>query len=385
MFFHVTFVQYCPVIFVTYVNWHDICVYGNLKVCYDRSVYITLIDSIYGRNANRCSNKEENAMPNENINDESSSALLAEIADLYYNQGMTQQEIARQYGCNRFKVAKLLQAARDEGIVEINIHRPNRRHAALEQMLTEKFHLSKAIVLDTKDMSRTEAQNEIGRISAAYLDQLLMPNMIMGVTWGKSIRSTVAAMEQKTQNPITAVQLCGCFRHLNSSDGSRNIARTIAQKTNGQCFFMNIPVYINDPAARIAMIKEPIIEDTLSYTHKMDLVLTGIGSLSSLPFNNTVLKDYISDADRAKQSDCIGSIYGYVLNQKGEIADLELNRKLIAASLPDIMATPHRLAVATGRHKVQAIVLCMQNRFINELVTDRATAEHIMEYLGNAD
>ncbi len=320
-------------------------------------------------------------MPNENINDESSSALLAEIADLYYTQGMTQQEIARQYDCNRFRVAKLLQTAREEGIVEINIRRPNRRHAALEQALTEKFHMSKVIVLDTKDMSRAEAQNEIGRIAAAYLNQILTPNMIMGVSWGKTIRSAVAAMEQKTQTPITAVQLCGCFRHLNSSDGSRNLVRTIAQKTNGSCYFMNIPVYINDPAARKAMKKEPIIEETLSCTRRMDLLLTGIGSQSSLPFNNPVLKDYISEADRAKQTDCIGSICGYLLNQKGQPAELELNEKLIAASLPDIMATPHRIAIATGRHKVQAMILCMQNRYINELVTDRATAEHILEYL----
>ena len=39
---------------------------------------------------------------------------LTEMADLYYNQGKTQVEIAEHFETTRFKVAKLLQDARAE-------------------------------------------------------------------------------------------------------------------------------------------------------------------------------------------------------------------------------------------------------------------------------
>ena len=310
--------------------------------------------------------------------EEDSTALMSEIADLYYNQGMTQQEIARRYDCNRFKIAKMIQSAREEGIVEITIHKPSKRHMLLEQSLMEIFQLSNAIVLDTRDLSRTEAMSVIGKTSAKYLEHLLAPGSTIGVTWGKTIRSVVSALDQKTQNPVNAVQLCGCFRHLNSSDGSRSITHTIAMKFNGEYFYMNLPIYINDEQARNAMLREPLVESTLNATRKMDVVLTGIGSKSSLPFNNPVLKPYITEEDWKEEPNCLGSIYGQVIDQDGRIANISLNRKIVAASLQDILTTPHKIAVATGRHKVGILIACMQNRYINELITDRATAEQIL-------
>lgn len=310
--------------------------------------------------------------------EEDSTALMSEIADLYYNQGMTQQEIARRYDCNRFKIAKMIQSAREEGIVEITIHKPSKRHMLLEQTLMETFQLSNAIVLDTRDLSRAEAMSVIGKTGAQYLEHLLTPGSTIGVTWGKTIRSVVSALDQKTQNPVNAVQLCGCFRHLNSSDGSRSIAHTIAMKFNGEYFYMNLPIYINDEQARNAMLREPLVESTLNATRKMDVVLTGVGSKSSLPFNNPVLKPYITEEDWTEETNCIGSIYGHVIDQDGRIANISLNRKIVAASLQDVLTTPHKIAVATGRHKVGILIACMQNRYINELITDRATAEQIL-------
>ncbi len=313
-----------------------------------------------------------------NTFEEDSATLMSEIADLYYNQGLTQQEIASRYDCNRFKIAKMIQNAREEGIVEITIHKPCKRHRLLEKSLMENFQLSNAIVLDARDFSRSEAMNMIGKAGALYLEHLLSPGSTIGVTWGKTIRSIVSAFDPKTQNPVKAVQLCGCFQHMNSSDGSRSIAHTIATKFNGEYFYINLPIYINDEPARNAVLREPLVENTLNATRKMDVVLTGVGSKSSLPFNNPVLKPYITEMDWTEEANCLGSIYGHVIDRDGRLANISLNRKLVSASLQDILTTPHKVAVATGRHKVDILAACMKNRYFNELITDRATAEMLL-------
>ena len=76
--------------------------------------------------------------------------MLAEMADLYYNQGKTQSEIAKYFDTNRFRVAKLLQDARNEQIVEIKINYANERNKALEAELKENLPLDKAIVVNTQ-------------------------------------------------------------------------------------------------------------------------------------------------------------------------------------------------------------------------------------------
>src|SRR5690625_308545 len=52
-------------------------------------------------------------------------ALLARIAWMYYNQGMTQQAIGDQLGLSRNKVLRLLARARAEGIVQIRVVHPS--------------------------------------------------------------------------------------------------------------------------------------------------------------------------------------------------------------------------------------------------------------------
>ena len=44
--------------------------------------------------------------------------VLTEIANLYYNEGLTQSEIAKKFDTTRFKVAKLLQDARTASFAE---------------------------------------------------------------------------------------------------------------------------------------------------------------------------------------------------------------------------------------------------------------------------
>lgn len=316
----------------------------------------------------------------ENLTGDKRAEAMAEIADLYYNQGKTQQEIAKQFGSNRFRIAKLLSEARRESIVEIKINRKSDRSAVLEKALTDAYPLNRAIVVDTGHSSYAEAVRQIGGAGAQYLASLFTPGATVGVTWGKTIQGVVTHMNDVIRTPLTVVQIAGCFRHLNSGSGSRELVRTIAQKYGGSSYYyMNIPIYINDPDARKAMMREPNIAESLAKTKHMDVLLTGIGGKSSLPQANPVLRPYISQEDQKLIPRCLGSIYGYVIDRDGSIADIDLNKKIMAAGLPDILTTPHRIVAGRGRHKVEVLDKALRNRLYNELITDAETAKHMLE------
>ena len=51
--------------------------------------------------------------------------LLAQVASLYYEQGLTQEQVARRLGISRSGVSRLLREARREGIVEIHVRHPS--------------------------------------------------------------------------------------------------------------------------------------------------------------------------------------------------------------------------------------------------------------------
>lgn len=304
--------------------------------------------------------------------------VMAEIADLYYNQGKTQSEIASCYSTNRFRIAKLLQDARSEQIVEIRINHSNERSSVIEKELLQAYPLSSAVVVNTQYSPYVDALMQVGKAGAAHLAHLLNPDTTIGITWGKTIYGVISQLTTTVRNPVTAVQITGSSRQKNPATDSRELVRSIASKYSGSYHYIDAPIYLKNPELRPALLKEPAIQETLAKTRQMDIVLSGIGGLSSLPLTNPAYFPYLTERDQAQTSCCIGSLYGYVLDENGQIADIDLNQKLVSASLPDILTTAHRLVVACGRHKAKVLAKALENRLFNELVTDSDTAMYLL-------
>lgn len=305
--------------------------------------------------------------------------LLTDIADQYYNQGKTQSEIASYYDTNRFKIAKLLQDARTEQVVEIRINYSNERNKELEKELKGAFSLNKVIVVNTQYSPYLDSLRQIGKTGADYLKGILTPDSTLGISWGKTIYSVISQMSEVTSNPISAVQLAGCLKLPNPGAESRELVRLVTAAYYGSYHYLDAPLYVQSTELKEALMKEPLIQSTLKKAENMTAVITGIGSRSSLPVSNPAFAPYITERDVSQLEQCRGSIYGYVLNKHGQIADIDLNQKVIAAPINHILKAPHRLAVVYGRHKAEITYYALKNNLINEILTDTDTALNLLE------
>ncbi len=305
--------------------------------------------------------------------------MLAEMADLYYNQGKTQSEIAKHFETNRFRVAKLLQDARNEQIVEIHINYSNERNSVLETELKKKLSLQKAIVVNSQYTTYVDSLTQMGKVGAAYLAKVLKSGNVAGVTWGKTVYSVISQLPTVVGNPVKVVQLTGNSRMKNPAVDTRELVRQMAAAFYGEYYYLDMPIYVQDEAVRSGLYTEPLIRETLDRSKDMDLIISGIGGTSSLPLRNPELRRYLTKKDEEAAETCLGSLYGFVLDEKGQVADIDLNRKLVSAPLTDIMKTPHRLVVACGRHKTEILKKTARNGLYNELLTDSETAIHLLE------
>ncbi len=77
--------------------------------------------------------------------DDRREELLAEVAILTYDQGLTQREVADRIGVSRSTVSRLLDEARRKGIVEVYINSPFRRSIELQTRLCARFTRAKRV------------------------------------------------------------------------------------------------------------------------------------------------------------------------------------------------------------------------------------------------
>ena len=66
---------------------------------------------------------------------------LTQISFLYYEKNMTQQEISKITGLSRIKVSRLLQKAKDMGIVKITVDYSG-SFLEMENKIAEKYKLN---------------------------------------------------------------------------------------------------------------------------------------------------------------------------------------------------------------------------------------------------
>ena len=99
-----------------------------------------------------------------------SDRFLIKVAELYYRDGLSQQEIAKKLHTSRTSISRALIQARNEGYVQIRIQYPEQSDLGLERELEEKYGLTEALIaVPAYDQSSDQeygAWNDMGKSHA---------------------------------------------------------------------------------------------------------------------------------------------------------------------------------------------------------------------------
>ena len=103
---------------------------------------------------------------------------------LYYEDGMTQGDIAQTMGISRATVNAYLADARERGIVNISIDPARLSSLTIAQQLKQHFGLQDCLVIPSDD-SRPLI-DRLGNAGAQALQKLLKSGDTVGITWGRT-------------------------------------------------------------------------------------------------------------------------------------------------------------------------------------------------------
>ena len=314
------------------------------------------------------------------MNNSSRARYLAEIASKYYDQNKTQQEIADEIGVTRSAVSRLLTEAQQKGIVEIIVHYPYRTSPELEKILRSKFGLKSARVLLRENKPEEESLAGVGRLASQYFISLLKEDSIVGVSWGTGLYQMVRAMRPMSYPQVKVVQLVGGMGSQKPSEIGSLLAPLLADMLGCVCHYLPAPTMTDSAAVRNAFMQESSIRDTLELAVKADIALVGIGSIK--PEVNTPYKlGIISDEELQDllAAGAVGNVCGYFYNNHGQFLNIDVNQRLVGIELHDLVKIPTVIGVSAGVMKAEGILGALRGKYINNLVTDDATARRILE------
>src|SRR4051794_28666171 len=113
--------------------------------------------------------------------------LTASVARRYYLDGKSKIEIADEFKLSRFKVARLLDAARATGLVRIGIGQPGAIDVVLWGELAEAYGLVPAIGGDTLEADALALRRLVGSAGAELLSGITGRRDVLGLGWARAL------------------------------------------------------------------------------------------------------------------------------------------------------------------------------------------------------
>lgn len=307
-------------------------------------------------------------------------ALLAKVASLYYEENLTQADIALRLNISRPQVSRLLAEGRQAGVVEIIIHHPVNRQASLKQELLHRFGLKQVLLVTTEGVGYAQLIEKLGMLAARHLEEYLQDGMILGISWNTGVYQVVKALQAAGQRKVTVVQLTGAVGSANPLIDGPDLTRWLAQTLGGQYKYLPAPLLVENPATRQALLQDRSIREPMLLMERMDTALVGIGSLAPA-LSSLLLTGHITPEELREiiRQGGVGDICSYHFDLWGNILPLELHDRLISVSIDTLRKTPYVIGVGGGLDKAAAVLGALRLGIIDCLVTDEIAARAVLK------
>ncbi|MGI8384922.1 sugar-binding transcriptional regulator [Robertmurraya sp. P23] len=304
--------------------------------------------------------------------------ILVKVAQMYYDEGATQSEIAEKIGISRSLVSKVLTKAREEGIVEIIIHDDQiHQFRNLERKIERLYNLREVVCIES--VGHESSKKQLGEATSEYLQRVIRDGQIIGMSSGTTLKEVAKAINSVQVFPsATVVPLVGGMGNEQVDIHSNSIVSKVGNALQSKYELLHVPVMVDTKEGKEVLIRQPSIRCTLNLAEQSNIAVVGIGGR---PEDSTMVKAYMGSDHQQITNDheIVGDICYNFINKFGKPVDNSWNERVIAIELEKLKAIPLVIGVASGLEKVQAIKAALEGGLIHVLITDEATGNALVE------
>lgn len=309
--------------------------------------------------------------------DNEKQRLSIEAARLYYQSDYSQQQIAAQLGVSRPTVSRLLQHAKEQGYVKIDIIDPSEDLDILAKELRQKYQLDNVLLCYSPLNENEEIKKHISKKAADFIHDTVQDGDIIGVTWGTTMHAVALQLQSKPVKQVEVVQLKGGVSHSHVNTYAAEIVNLFAEAFQTVARYLPLPVIFDNIAVKEMVEEDRHISRIIELGRQANIAIFTVGTVKedALLFR----LGYFTKAEQELlRRTGVGDICSRIFDAEGKICSEEMNNRTVGIDLSELRNKEKAILVAGGQRKIEAIQAALAGKYANILITDQFTAQALL-------
>lgn len=314
------------------------------------------------------------------MNLEKRKKIIVQCAHLYYQDNLSQSEIAKKVGLSRTYISKLLEEARESGIVEILIHDPFSKASHLETSLCDKYKMQRAFVLPVSD-DDPGLSAELSKTAAGYLNTVLRNGDTVGVSWGTTLYEfSKHIIPRRDLKNIRVTQLSGGMTQIRRNIYASEVVTNIGKALNGESCLIPLPAILENADLKSKLMTEKSVQSALQIAEATSIAIFTVGAFneqsSFLRAHNLTEKEI----RELKTKGAVGDICSHIIDSNGRLCDEKYERRIVSLDYGRILNIPTRIGIVSQTYKEQCLKAALNVHCFTALVTNESMAQRLLEH-----
>ncbi len=323
------------------------------------------------------------------MNDTADTQLMTRAAWLYYVGGINQQKTSERLGITRARVNKLLQQARESGIVSITINDREVGLLPVEESIAKHFRLTCCICTPQLGLEENTGvssgdyaefpRRAVGAAAATYLRQKLasQPDMTVGTGWGRTLEQVPRHLAGFDASAARFVSLMGSLT-ANSAFNPFEVVQALARATSAEGYYLPVPFVADSHSDRNILMKQSTVSKPLKLARHADMALISIGELTEHSLLRRQRMITQAEVRSLRKAGAVGDTTGIFFNKQGKAVDHPLNQRTLGVGF-DALKRSKTVILSAGFEKIDALHALLNSGVATGLIIDGDSALALSE------
>jgi len=305
-------------------------------------------------------------------------SLRLRAAWLYYNQGMTQKDVAEKLGISRSTVIRLLDEAMKRSDVQIWINEGIEDFVSLSIDLEKAYGLDEAVIIPTGSDKVGDIAKGVGLALGQFLSEVVPDNATIGVGWGRTMTASLSSFRPPRRENCKVVSLLGGIVAVHQTNPLDYTWR-LASALGAECYMFLAPLLVDSIETKRALIEKCGLSTLYALAENLDLAIVSCGDIG--PHSTSLSEGFISKQtlDELVAAGCVCDTMFNFIDAEGRSVDHPINNHAMSIDLDTLKKAKHIVLASGGAHRATAIRATIKRIGCNTLITDEAAARGLME------